>query len=69
MPLPTPTPSEKKDEKGKKSFINRCISMIHDEYPDNKQAIAICFSQYRESKRKSSGKFDNLETEKLEILD
>lgn len=70
MPLPTPTPSEKKGgTKGKNAFVSRCVSMIHNEYPNNKQAVAICLSQYRNSKRKSSGTFDHLENDKLEILD
>ncbi len=69
MPLPTPTSIEKKDKKGKNAFISRCISTIKNEYNKPGQAAAICYSQYRQSKKKSSGTFDHLETEKIEIVD
>lgn len=70
MPLPIPTSQEKKDgRKGQNTFVSRCISIIKDEYNKPGQAAAICYSQYRKSKKKSSGTFDHLETEKIEILD
>ena len=69
MPIPTPTPSEKKDSTGEKSFIQRCMSDLSKDYPDNKQRAAICFKSYRDSKKKSSSKFDYLENDRIEILD
>lgn len=69
MPIPTPTPSEKKDTVGKKLFIQRCMSDLNKDYPNNKQRFAICLKSYQDSKRKSSGKFDYLENDKIEILD
>lgn len=72
MPIPTPTPSEKMEgKKGKNAFISRCVSnesMVKD-YPDQKQRLGICFTAYRNSKKKSTGKFDHLENDKIEILD
>jgi HK97 family phage prohead protease len=42
MPLPTPNKGEKQDE-----FMNRCMSneTMKSDFPDNKQRLAVCFSQ------------------------
>ncbi len=44
MPVPTPKPSEKQED-----FINRCMKFLMDEDPnrDQKQALAISYSQWR----------------------
>lgn len=51
MPLPKP----KKDEK-KKDFIDRCMSndVMKDEYDDNDQRLAVCYSLWDKSKEKKS---------------
>jgi len=48
MPIPEP----RKDEY-QKDFIERCMgnSVMMKEYPDNKQRAAICYRQWRESKK------------------
>jgi HK97 family phage prohead protease len=48
MPLPTPGKDEKQDD-----FIGRCMSKIKDEFPDNKQRLAVCFKQWKEKEKKS----------------
>lgn len=44
MPLPKPN----KDEK-EKDFISRCMSneTMKKEYPDGKQRVAVCYSQFK----------------------
>lgn len=44
MPLPTPNDNEKEDE-----FIHRCMSSdAAQEFSDQKQRVAVCYSQWRE---------------------
>jgi hypothetical protein len=47
MPLPTPNKKEKK-----KDFVSRCISEVAKDpkFKDNKQRIAICYTQFDEAK-------------------
>jgi len=56
MPLPSPN----KDEE-QKSFVSRCIGTdsVVEEFPDQKQRVAICFSQWRQSKKKDSATTDD----------
>lgn len=44
MPLPKPKPREKEDD-----FVSRCMadSTMNDEYPDEEQRAAVCYSQFR----------------------
>jgi hypothetical protein len=42
MPIPKPKTGEKQRE-----FINRCMESIGNEYDDPKQAIAVCFSEFK----------------------
>lgn len=44
MPLVTPKPNEKQND-----FISRCMSndRMKSEFPDPKQRVAVCFSQWR----------------------
>jgi hypothetical protein len=44
MPIPEPKSGEKQSE-----FIQRCVVQIGAEY-DRRQALAICYKKYRESK-------------------
>ena len=47
MPLPKPSSKEKK-----KDFVNRCISEVSKDpkFKDNKQRVAICYTQFDEAK-------------------
>ena len=42
MPLPTPNKNEKESD-----FMKRCVPVATKESKDNKQAVAICMSQFR----------------------
>lgn len=44
MPLPTPNKKETQQE-----FVSRCMGndTMNQEYPDEKQRAAICYSQWR----------------------
>lgn len=53
MPIPNP---EKGEEQ--KAFIGRCNRILNEEFPDVKQRNAVCFSQWRKSKKDS---IDNVE--------
>jgi len=46
-PIPTPGENESQSD-----FINRCMGAIGGEYEDKKQAVAICGSTWRKSRRK-----------------
>lgn len=45
MPLPTPQPNEGHDD-----FIERCMSELSEEYPEEAQRMAICQTQWDEDK-------------------
>ena len=47
MPLPSP-----KGTQDKASFVSSCMcnSMINDEYPNDKQRAAVCYSQWKRAK-------------------
>jgi hypothetical protein len=49
MPLPKPKKKEKED-----TFIQRCMrnETMKKEYKDNKQRIAVCYSQWRNKNKK-----------------
>ena len=57
MPLPKPHKNENKDD-----FISRCMgdNVMNEEYPDNSQRAAVCYSQWRnkdaEKKNEKSNK-------------
>jgi hypothetical protein len=44
MPLPDRKPTEKVDE-----FITRCIKEVSNEFPDKKQATAVCYTRLKKS--------------------
>ena len=48
MPLPTKQPEEEKN-----AFTSRCMSddMMKKEFPDSKQRVAVCLSQYKRRKK------------------
>ena len=41
MPLPLPRPTETENE-----FISRCIPVAMDEFPEEAQATAVCYTQW-----------------------
>lgn len=43
FPIPSPESGESQDE-----FIGRCNSELYDEYPDDAQRNAICYTKWRE---------------------
>jgi len=48
MPLPNPTAGESQDD-----FMARCIPVAMDEFPDEAQAAAVCYTQYEQKYTKS----------------
>lgn len=48
-----PTPNEGESQK---DFVGRCIPIVKSESPgmENKQAVAICFSKFREHTKKNA---------------
>lgn len=53
MPIPSPHSKEKQSE-----FISRCAgdSVMNKEYPDSKQRVAVCYSQWKQAKKKKESK-------------
>ena len=54
MPLPTPNKGEKQND-----FISRCISAVAGEFPDSKQRVAVCYSQWRHKEMAMKPDFDS----------
>jgi len=52
MPLPKPRKGQSQDD-----FINACMGseVMKKDYPDNKQRLAVCFSQFRRKSKKAKG--------------
>ena len=58
MPLPKPSEKEKEQE-----FVSRCMSdsMMLDDYKDQKQRAAVCYSQFkRRIKNKGEASWDDV---------
>ena len=51
MPLPSPRDKEKRSE-----FMNRCMLDLagKEEFKDNKQRAAVCYSQFKKGASKAS---------------
>lgn len=47
MPIPKPKPSEKEDD-----YVGRCMAAIGGEYGDRDQALAVCYSTFKEGRKK-----------------
>jgi hypothetical protein len=45
MPIPNPQAGEKQSD-----FIQRCMEAIASEYTDKDQAVAVCYTQWKEGK-------------------
>ena len=52
MPLPIPKNKEKRSD-----FIGRCVSEVAKDpkFKDNKQRVAICYTQFKEAKASADG--------------
>jgi len=61
MPLPKPKTGEKQQD-----FISRCMSnpTMKKEFPEQKQRLAVCFSQWRRFRGKMIGKWNKM----LEVI-
>ena len=61
MPLPKPNDNETEDE-----FIARCMGddTMQEDYPDNDQRLAICYTQWREREGKS---MDGIERKSIAV--
>lgn len=53
MPLPKPRKNEAQNE-----FISRCMAsdVIQNDFPNQKQRVAVCFSQWKTAKKKQKMK-------------
>lgn len=62
MPLPNPKKNEKQGD-----FISRCAGdeTMNKDFPDNKQRVAVCYSQWKEAKAKAMASVGNGEDEIL----
>ena len=62
--LPTPRKNEKQD-----AFVSRCMSNAEAkrEFPEQKQRLAVCFSQFRKKKNKTVD--EELDTFVVTVLD
>ena len=62
MPLPNPKKNEKQG-----NFISRCAGdeTMNKDFPDNKQRVAVCYSQWKEAKAKAMASVGNGEDEIL----
>jgi hypothetical protein len=45
MPIPKPQSGEKQSD-----YIQRCMQAIGSEYQDKDQAVAVCYTHWREGK-------------------
>ena len=56
MPLPSPRDKEKRSE-----FMNRCMLDLaaKEEFKDNKQRAAVCYSQFKKGASKASAIIDD----------
>ena len=48
MPLPEPRPDEEREE-----FVGRCMEEASSEFESDEQALAVCFTQWREASARS----------------
>ena len=58
--MPIPAPSKKEKQSSQQKFISRCMgdSVMNKEYPDSKQRAAICYSQWKRSKKHKQSRGD-----------
>lgn len=55
MPIPSPKPKEEMDK-----YMTRCMSdeVMKKEFPQNKQRVAVCMSNFKRSNKKSAKTLD-----------
>ncbi len=63
--MPTPRKNEKKDD-----YMKRCVPMVMEEgtAKDNKQAVAICMSMFKQHKKKMMSRGAEIMEEVANIL-
>lgn len=66
MPLPTPRVTENQDE-----FMARCIPVAYEEFPDEAQAAAVCYTQWekREFEKFKTLSYNPLSGAKMKFYD
>ena len=66
MPLPKPKKNEKQDD-----FINRCMSneTMKEEYEDNDERLAVCYSLWEQEKESKKEKPTNIERRIMSVED
>ena len=54
--MPIPTPYKGKKPESKNEFISRCMGdkVMNNDYKDNSQRAAICYSQWKEHTKNAS---------------
>lgn len=55
MPIPKPRQDEERSD-----YVSRCMDAISGEYDDTDQALAVCFSTWRESRKRSMSPHEEL---------
>lgn len=64
MPLPSPKKKESSDK-----FIASCMSSLKSEFPNEKQRLAVCYSQLEKRSRASiDPKWEDLCSEQVTVL-
>lgn len=66
MPLPKPKKKESRSE-----FVSRCAgnSTMNKDFPENKQRIAVCYSQWEKKKKETKGSVVSIDGEEFVIED
>lgn len=65
MPIPAPGKEETREK-----FVSRCMSnsVMKSEFPENKQRLAVCFSKWKEHKKKKESSQESLPEDTVEKL-
>lgn len=64
MPLPSPKKKESSDK-----FISSCMSSLKDEFPNEKQRLAVCYSQLEKRAKASEDiKWEDLDSDRVRVL-
>jgi hypothetical protein len=65
MPLPTPNNKEKKSD-----FVSRCVSEVAKDpkFKDNKQRVAICYTQFDEAKKSKASVIGEIDGEEFLVF-
>jgi len=64
MPLPSPKKNQSSDK-----FISSCMSSLKSEFPNEKQRLAVCYSQLeKRSKASTDPQWEDLCSEQVVVL-